>query len=181
VNYETARPDPVGIYDATKLMAETLCQAYRKSFHTDVASIRTSFVFGHRHSTGDYFVGRCLADEKNIAGVGRDHPCEFTYVNDLALGLVLAAEAPRLNHGIYNVAAGVTRTRGELARIIMGVFPDVSIDLVEGIDPERHLRGPCSIDRAREDFGFVPRFSLEDGVADWIRVGGRMHGKIGKH
>jgi nucleoside-diphosphate-sugar epimerase len=63
----------------------------------------------------------------------------------------------------------------------MGVFPDVSIALADGNDPERHLRGPCSIDRAREDFGFVPRFSLEDGVADWIRVGGRADGKIGKH
>ena len=109
-NGEDRQPDPVGLYDATKLMAETLCEAYRKSFRTDVASIRTSFVFGPGHSTGDYFVERVQGGEKVIRAAGRDHPCEFTYVKDLAHGLLLAVEAPKLAHPVYNIAAGRTRS-----------------------------------------------------------------------
>lgn len=170
-NDEDQRPSPVGIYDATKLMAETLCEAYRKSFQTDAVSIRTSFVYGARHSTGDYFVERILKGERMIQALGRDHPCEFTYVEDLAEGLVRATEAPALTHPVYNIAAGCTRTRGELADIVMHHFPRVRICLDEGLDPERHIRGPSRIDRVREDFGFRPRFSLEDGIADWIDRG----------
>lgn len=167
-NDETRHPEPVGLYDATKLMAETLCEAYSKSFQTDVASIRTSFVYGAGHSTGDYFVERVLEGEQMIEARGRDHPCEFTYVEDLAEGLLQAVEAPALAHSIYNIAAGCTRTRGELAAIVMHHFPRVRIHLEEGLDPGRHHRGPCRIERAREDIGFRPRFSLEEGIADWI-------------
>ena len=38
-----------------------------------------------------------------------------------------------------------------------------------GIDPARHLRGPCDISRARRDFGYEPRRSLDAGVAGSIR------------
>lgn len=168
VHDENDRPDPVGLYDATKLMAETLCEAYRTTFGVDVTSIRTSFVYGPRHSTGDYFVARCLTGETAISGLGRDHPCEFTYVDDLARGIVLAAEAADLPNPVYNIAAGITRTRGELARIVMAEFPGVEIDLAAGFDPGRHLRGPCRIDRALADFGFKPEFTLETGVRYWI-------------
>ena len=168
-NDETAEPNPVGIYDATKLMAETLCDAYRKAFAISVASIRTSFVYGPGHSTGEYFVKRCLEGETAITGSGRDHPCEFTYVKDLANGLVAAAEAQAFSSPVYNIASGLCRTRGELANIVMSHFPGVSIDLEPGLEPGRHLRGPCLIKRAHDDFHYSPRYCLERGIEDWLK------------
>lgn len=168
-NDEKTAPNPVGIYDATKLMAETLCDAYRKTFAISVASIRTSFVYGPGHSTGEYFVKRCLEGETTITGSGRDHPCEFTYVKDLASGLVAAAEAPALSSPVYNIASGLCRTRGELADIVMSHFRGVSIDLEPGLEPGRHLRGPCSIERAHKDFHYSPSYGLESGIEDWLK------------
>ncbi len=165
---EAEPADPVGIYDATKFMSETLCDSYRKSFGVDVASFRTGFVYGRNHSTGDYFVGRMLAGVTRIREPGRDHPCDFTYVKDLALGLVQAAEARALPEPVYNVTGGVARTRGELAGIVSQYFPEADIELEPGVDPARHLRGPCILDRARRDFGYAPAFDLEAGMADWI-------------
>ena len=43
---EEAPADPVSLYDATKLMAETLCTSYRKTFGVTCASLRTGFVYG---------------------------------------------------------------------------------------------------------------------------------------
>ncbi|GAB5376797.1 MAG: NAD(P)-dependent oxidoreductase [Acuticoccus sp.] len=168
---EAGPVDPVSVYDATKLMAETLCEAYAKTFATPVASFRTSFVYGLGHSTGDYYVHRLLDGERLIEDTGAGHPCDFTYVHDLALGLVQAAEAGRLPERIYNLSGGVLRTRGDLAAAVLRHFPDATIVHSEGVDPNRHLRGVCRIERARRDFGYSPRFTLEAGIADMVARG----------
>lgn len=164
---ETATPDPIGIYDATKLMAETLCATYRKTFAVDVVSIRTGFVFGHGSRIGEYFLPRVLRGERIEEPCGAAHSCDFTYVVDLGRGLVAAAEAGALPEPIYNITTGVRRTRGDLAAAVRALVPGAQIVQGPGVDPARHLRGACLIARAARDFGFVPRFTLETGLAHW--------------
>ena len=86
---------------------------------------------------------------------------------DLAEALVAAALAPRLEHSVYNITGGRIRTRGELAQAVRDLVPGAQISQGPGIDPARHLRGACVIERAWRDFGWRPRFSLEAGLADW--------------
>ncbi len=55
----------------------------------------------------------------------------------------------------------------------VALVPGARIEQGPGVDPARHLRGPCVISRARDDFGWQPRFTLESGLADWLsRIGG---------
>lgn len=164
---ETAIPDPIGVYDATKLMAETLCATYRKTFGVAVASIRTGFVFGHGSRIGEYFLPRVLRGEAIEESCGADHSCDFTYVADLARGLVAAAEAGTLPEPVYNITTGVRRTRGDLAAAVRTLVPGAVIRQGGGVDPARHLRGACLIARAARDFGYAPRFTLETGLAHW--------------
>jgi UDP-glucuronate 4-epimerase len=164
---EDAPPDPVSLYDATKLMAETLCTSYRKTFGVAAASLRTGFVYGAGNSVGEYFVYPTLRGEAVHEAAGGDHPCDFTYVEDLALALVRAAEQPSLPETIYNVTGGSLHTRGEFAAIVRRLLPQARITLAPGIDPLRHLRGACVISRATRDFGYRPH-TLEAGIADWI-------------
>ncbi|MFO1126738.1 MAG: SDR family oxidoreductase, partial [Methylocystis sp.] len=165
---ESEKPDPVSIYDATKLMAETLCDAYRKTFGIVAASIRTGFVYGFGSRIGQYFVPSALAGESVREQVGGDHPCDFTYVVDLARALVDAAEKPFLPEPVYNVSGGVLKLRRDFAAAVRQAIPGADIDAGAGVDPARHLRGPSILDRAGRDFGFAPRFSLAQGVADWV-------------
>lgn len=164
---EAAPPDPIGVYDATKLMAETLCATYRKTFAVAVASIRTGFVFGHGSRIGEYFLPRVLRGEAIDEPCGAAHSCDFTYVVDLARGLVAAAEAGALREPVYNVTTGVRRTRGDLAAAVRALVPGAVIRQGPGIDPARHLRGACLIARAARDFGYAPQFTLETGLAHW--------------
>jgi nucleoside-diphosphate-sugar epimerase len=165
---EDARVDPLTVYDGTKLMAEVHCTAHRRTYGSDVASFRTGFVFGRGTQIGEYFLPRVLRGEAVDEAAGRDHPCDFTYVLDLAEALVAAAEAPALAHSIYNVTGGRIRTRGELAQAVRDRVPGARITQGPGVDPARHLRGACVIERARQDFGWSPRFTLEAGLADWL-------------
>ncbi len=165
---EASQVDPLTVYDGTKLMAEVHCTAHRRTYGSDVASFRTGFVFGRGTQIGEYFLPRVLAGEAVTEPAGREHPCDFTYVVDLAEALVAAAESPMLSHSVYNITGGCIRTRGELAQAVRDLLPSAQISQGDGVDPARHLRGACVIERARKDFGWRPRFSLESGLADWL-------------
>jgi nucleoside-diphosphate-sugar epimerase len=165
---EDAPTDPLTVYDGTKLMAELYCSAHKRTYGSEVASFRTGFVYGRGTQIGEYFLPRVLAGEAVNEPAGREHPCDFTYVVDLAEALVAAALAPTLHHTVYNITGGVVRTRGDLAAAVRRLVPHASITQGAGIDPARHLRGACTIQRARDDFGWQPRFDLDTGLADWL-------------
>lgn len=166
---EDAPTDPLTVYDGSKLMAETYCAAHRRTYGSDAACVRTGFVYGFGSAIGEYFLPRVLRGEAVEEAAGADHPCDFTYAVDLAEALVALALAPALPASVYNVTGGVLRTRGELAGIVRGLVPGARIGIGAGVDPSRHLRGPCVIARVRRDAGWSPRFTLESGMADWKR------------
>lgn len=164
---ETDAPDPLTVYDGTKLASEIYCASHRRTFGSSVASVRTGFVFGFGNQIGEYFLPSALQGDRVVEPAGRDHPCDFTYVVDLAESLVQAAFAADLREDVYNITGGVLRTRGDLAAAVKAVVPGAQVDLGPGIDPARHLRGPCVLDRARRDLDWAPRFTLESGIRDW--------------
>jgi UDP-glucuronate 4-epimerase len=166
---EDAPADPLTVYDGSKLMAETYCAAHRRTYGSDAACVRTGFVFGTGSQIGEYFLPRVLRGEAVREPSGQDHPCDFTYVVDLAEALVAMALAPPLPATVYNVTGGRLRTRGELAGAVTSLVPGARIDIGPGIDPARHLRGACVLARVGRDVGWSPRFTLESGLADWKR------------
>jgi UDP-glucuronate 4-epimerase len=166
---EDAPTDPLSVYDGSKLMAETYCAAHRRTYGSEVACVRTGFVYGFGSAIGEYFLPRVMRGEAVAEPAGRDHPCDFTCVVDLAEALVAMAAAPSLPAAVYNVTGGRLRTRGDLAQVVRGLVPGARIDLGAGTDPARHLRGACVIERVRRDVGWSPRFTLEAGMADWKR------------
>jgi nucleoside-diphosphate-sugar epimerase len=165
---EESPTDPVSLYDATKLMGETLCATYRKTYGVDACAIRTGFVFGLGSGIGQYFVPAALAGEAVSEDAGADHPCDFTYVVDLAGGVLAAALAAERPHVVYNVTSGVLRTRGDFAAIVRRALPAARIVQGAGRNPRLHIRGACDVSRAATELGWRPRFTLETGIADWI-------------
>ena len=165
---ESDPSDPLTIYDGSKLMSENWCAAHRRTFGSDSASFRTGFVYGRGNQIGEYFLPRVLAGEAVEEKAGGDHPCDFTYVVDLAEALLAAALAPKLANPVYNITGGVLRTRGQFADAVRALVPSARITQAPGIDHGRHLRGPSVLDLARADFGWSPRFSIETGLADWL-------------
>ncbi len=165
---EDTRPEPVGMYDTTKLLAETLAITYHKVYGLDVVAVRPGYVYGPRNSTGGYFLDRVLAGEAVEQPVGADLPIDATYVKDLAQGIYLAMTVRPIEHRVFNVTGGVLRRRGEVAEIVRRLVPGARIALGPGIPPTAHLRGPSDLTRARTELGYEPRYTLEAGLADWL-------------
>ena len=161
--------DPVGLYDATKHMAETLCLTYGKVYGLDVTAVRTSFVYGAGHQIGTYYLDAVRAGQSVKEETGADHPCEYTYVKDLARGIFLAHTVRPLRHRLFNITSGVQRPRRDLIALVKQAFPEARLEVGPGISETSNLRGPCQIDRAKTELGYEPIYSLEAGFADWLR------------
>ena len=165
---EDARPEPVGMYDTTKLMAETLAISYHKIYGLDVVALRPGYVYGHHNSTGGYFLDKVARGEVIDQPVGADLPIDVTYVRDLAQGIRLAMTVRPIRSRIFNLTGGVLRRHGEVAAIARELIPSAQIRLGPGIQPHSHLRGPSDITRARTELGYAPGYTLEQGMADWF-------------
>jgi nucleoside-diphosphate-sugar epimerase len=73
-----------------------------------------------------------------------------------------------LHYDLYNVTGGVLRTRREFAQAVMAAVPGARIDIGPGYQPGRHLRGACDLSRAGQELGYEPRYSIEQGVREWV-------------
>lgn len=165
---EEARPEPVGIYDTTKLMAETMVVTYHKVYGLDTVALRPGYVWGPGSSTGGYFMEEAFAGEAIEQPNGAELPMDMTYVRDLADGIYRAMTVRPIRHCIFNITSGILRRREEVAEAVRQRVPGARIRLGQGIPERAHLRGASLLDRARSELGFEPQYTLESGMDDWL-------------
>jgi len=179
---EDATPSVSNIYSTTKYCGELLTQMYRSQFGLPAAVVRISWVYGPPLVTDEEprgpvpaFLKATLAGEPIRLPSGGDFAASFTYVGDVAAGLIAAWRAPVLNHGVYHLGSGENYTARRVADAVRAAVPGADIQLGAGTEPwtlHTRMRGPLAGARLSEDAGFAVNRSLEDGVrafADWMR------------
>jgi UDP-glucose 4-epimerase len=94
---------------------------------------------------------------------------DYCYVKDIARGIALAQTAKKLNYRIYNVASGRPTKNQDIAAAVKKIVPDIKIELPAGTDPHGMDVVPYQdISRLHEDTGYIPTFTLETAMADYI-------------
>ncbi len=171
---EEAPTRPVSPYGQTKLSAELLCQLYQQSFGIDVVMLRYFTVFGPRHRPDMAFHIFCAAALENrpitVFGDGRQTR-DFTYVEDVVAATRAAAAAELGQARVFNVGGGApTSLRKALDYI--GELAGKRLD-VRYLGSERgDVRDTAAeTSKAREQLGFEPTTSLEQGLAaefEWL-------------
>ena len=178
---ESQPPSPSNVYGTTKTGAELLTRMYRNVYGLSAAIIRISWVYGPPIFTDSPTRGpvpsllkRALAGEA-IREDGGDFAASFTFVDDVAEGLLAAAVAPSLAHDIYHLGSGINFTAREVATAVTRAVPGAMIELGPGTLPwtsYTSLRGPLAGDRLKQDTGYVVRHTLDAGIAAyaaWMR------------
>ena len=93
---------------------------------------------------------------------------DFVYVKDIVQGCIRGFEA--LKSGIYNLGSGKARSFNDLVQILNNVlgtnFEPEYID-----NPHAHYQNFTQADltKVREALRYEPRFSFEEGVADYMK------------
>jgi UDP-glucose 4-epimerase len=111
--HEGLLPLPLSPYAAAKLGAEFYCQAFTATYGLETVTIRYFNVFGPRQDPNSQyaavipkFITQMLAGQRpTIFGDGKQSR-DFTYIDNVILGNLLAAEAPDAVGKTINVACG---------------------------------------------------------------------------
>jgi nucleoside-diphosphate-sugar epimerase len=164
-------------YGGTKAAAETLLYAYHQALGFDFRTIRPSAVYGLGMNQ---YVGPIKAMVENaVRGdpahfeFGGKHPRAYTHVRDIASLVIAMLDAPDdADRVFYGSTGGALVTTTEVAQIVREVVPgaDVEIgeELAEAEKPVAALRGRLSVDNAREQLGWEPRYgSIREGIAQY--------------
>jgi len=138
-------------------------------------TVRFSNAYGprsaHKGNVIPLFIRRLRGGEKLVVYGDGEQTRDFVFCDDLADGLVRAAEADGAGGEIFQLASGLETSLNRLLELLA----DVS-----GIEPRIRrepprageiLRNYSAIDKARERLGYSPLVTLEQGLRrtwDWF-------------
>ncbi|MDQ1383958.1 MAG: UDP-glucuronate 4-epimerase [Actinomycetota bacterium] len=172
---EADLPKPYSPYGVTKLAAEHLCGLYAENWNVSTVSLRYFTVFGPRQRPDMSIHRLCEAAIHGTSfpryGDG-SQVREFTYVDDIVRGNLLAAERDVAPGSYCNLAGGGEVTLSQLIDLV----GDLAGNPVR-VDQQPRQAGDAfrnggSIKRARELLDWAPEVSLRDGLRaqlEWHR------------
>lgn len=108
---ETARPNPLSPYAATKIMGEYYCRIFTKLYGLETVSLRYFNVFGPRQNPQSLYSAvipifiDCLLKRKRpeIHWDGKQSR-DFSYIDNVVLGNLLASKSPNAVGEVFNIA-----------------------------------------------------------------------------
>lgn len=168
---ESDSPLPLSPYSAAKLAGEQYCRTFGETYGLETVCLRYFHVFGPRQEPGGPYAGVIPSfidslldgDPPVIYGNGFQSR-DFTYVENVVRGTVLAAEAPAAAGKVYNIACGQSVTLVELVAALNDIIgsnlaPEFILPRVVDV---HHSQADISL--ARAELGFEPLVGFEEGL-----------------
>jgi nucleoside-diphosphate-sugar epimerase len=169
-NPETASKNPIEPYGIMKLCAENLVRNYNRLYGLEYSIVRPSAVYGPYDVVDrvlSKFIVKAKANETmSINGSGL--ALDFSYVDDVADGMILCATHPNAKNETFNITRGIARTLVDAGNIIIKETNSKSELIVTENDGKYPKRGTLDISKARELLGFFPSVNLEEGLVQYI-------------
>ena len=164
---EDARVQPVSPYGVTKLAAEHLCQLYQSNYGVPAVSLRFFTVYGPRQRPDmafHRFIRAAYAGTPITLFGDGEQSRDFTYVADIVAALEAAGDRGTPG-GVYNIGGGSRVTVNHVLELIERVTGRPLIVQRQPAEKGDMRDTFADTARARHDLGFVPRHSLEEGLA----------------
>lgn len=171
---------PVTVYGAAKLAGEYYAKAYHQTYGLPIVVVRPFNAYGPReHDRGDLaeviprFVIRALNGlPPVIFGDGKGGR-DFTYVTEIAAGIMLAAQSDALIGRVVNLAYGKMITISEVAAAVLRACGRTDLS-PQHIDPRPGdvIALQADTARAREILDFRAVIEFEQGLLrylEWFR------------
>ena len=170
---EDAVCDPKGAYAIMKYAGELLVKDYTRQYDLPHTIIRPSAVYGPV-DVDDRVVSKFMLSGmqgKNLVVNGKMEKLDFTFVNDVANGIVQATFSDKAKNQTYNLTKSKGVTLYDAARAVTQITGKGNID-VKQKDKNFPSRGALSIVKAQKDFGYDPKIDIKEGFQiyyDWLQ------------
>lgn len=173
---EEHRQKPVMPYGASKLAVEHLSRCYHDMHGMDVIHLRTSWVYGPtlpRNRVPKNWIDAALAGRPLHVERGGDSRIDHTYVDDFVAGTLAALDLPVHPYDVYNIGSDTAPTLSEVAQAVCEIIPGARVSIGPGVyrhgdQVEIPRKGALDCTRARQAFGYVPRFDIRAGIAAYV-------------
>jgi nucleoside-diphosphate-sugar epimerase len=164
--------NPIGQYGIMKLAGEKLVEDYGRRTNLTYTILRPSAVYGPM-DVEDRVVSKFLMTAMRGGEIQVNGPKEmldFTYVDDAAEAIAMAAISPSTDNMTYNITRGQSHSLLEAAELAVKIAGKGTICINEA-DKNFPSRGQLNITRAYNDFGFIPSTNIQEGFReyyDWL-------------
>ena len=164
--------NPIGQYGIIKLCGEDLVKDYHRRGCFDYAVIRPSAVYGpldvEDRVVAKFMLTAMRGGVLRVNGAGET--LDFTYVDDVADGIVAAATRIMSANKTFNITKSHCVSLLDAAEMIVKIVGRGTIE-VHDKDADFPSRGALNIDRARTILGFDPKVDVEQGFQkyyEWL-------------
>lgn len=165
------------VYSASKIFSEHAVRQYRDAYDMSVLALRFATIYGPgkqaRHGgigVLSQIVENAVDGRGTAVTEGAEAQDDLVYVRDVARSLVSACAAAEPAHWTLNIGSGRLTSLADFCEVVRDEAGPVEISLGSGWD---YLgTGPIypfmDITRARAELGWEPRYSVRDGVRDYV-------------
>jgi nucleoside-diphosphate-sugar epimerase len=163
---ETALPGPLSPYGVTKLAAEHLCNLYHANHGVPCVSLRYFTVYGPRQRPDmafHRFIRAAITGQSIVLYGDGEQTRDFTFVADAAAATANAGTMG-VPGRVYNIGGG---SRVSVNRVleIVGGLAGRPLNIQREAKQKGDMRDTyADTSRAREDLGFVPSVTIEQGL-----------------
>lgn len=172
---------PQSMYGTSKVCAERIGEYYHRRYGLDFRALRLTPIFGPgRAASAGWTAYTSVAVEEAARGrpysikASPETLTDILYVKDAARAMIdlSAGDARKLSRRCYNLHGHLV-TAQQLVDGIKRVVPDAQLMfepdpvIVDGI---KSMPSQLDASRAREDWGFRPRHSLDEAIEDFVAI-----------
>lgn len=172
-------PKPSSPYGASKLSCEGYCSAFSASYDLKTVVLRFSNVYGpksyNKGSAVAKFIKQILTNEQILLYGDGNQTRDLIHVDDICQAILLGIkkELPN-NFSLFQIGTGKETSVNRLLEIIKKEFENKKNILPFKYENARKgeiLRNYTDITKAKNELGFIPEISLEEGIKttiDWF-------------
>jgi len=168
-------PSPLSPYAVAKLAGEYYCQSFFHSFGLETVGLRYFNVYGPRQDPNSpysavipLFVTRLLSGQSPIIYGDGQQSRDFTYVENVVHGNILASKVEGIGGMVINMAEGRQTTLLQLLTLLdhhLGTKISPKFEPARSGDVRESL---ADITLARKLLGYDPKIGLDEGLAKTI-------------
>lgn len=173
-------PRPTNIYAATKLAQEHIMRAWASAHDVNISVLRLQNVYGPGQSLTNSYTGIVtlfarLAREQRALEVYEDGRIvrDFVYIADVIDALYAAVEKPAAGLRLVDIGSGVATTIHDLARKIAAICGAPEPTVVGKFRDGDVRHASCTIELAKAELDWRPKWSLEDGLHALLAITGQ--------
>ena len=167
---EKSNLEPKEIYGTMKLAGEIITKGLCSFYKIPFSIIRPSAVYGPtdmNNRVTQIFIEKALENETIIIQ-GKNEKLDFTYVEDLVKGCILAATNKNGINQTFNMTYGKAETLYSFVKKLSKFIKDVKY-VVKSRDSFRPIRGTLSVNKAKKLLKYKPIYNIEKGIKEYIK------------